>query len=198
MLIFRVTREELRRKGACESGLALFDTIKTMQDDERAKRGRKPRRAFQTKLTLLHQLWLAATYPQFLAWLIDMRLMPCVNGRLANLEGANLEGANLIRANLYGANLQNANLRGADLDGANLQNANLRGANLYGANLRDANLYGANLQNANLRGANLDGANLRGANLQNANRLKDDSIPNGWQFAACGCCLEPAKQEQSK
>ena len=42
------------------------------------------------------------------------------------------------------------------------------------------------------------GANLRGANLQNANRLKDDSIPNGWQFAACGCCLEPAKQEQSK
>ena len=94
MLIFRVTREELRRKGACESGLALFGTIKAMQDDERAKRGRKPRRAFQTKLTLLHQLWLAATYPQFLAWLIDMRLMPCVNGRLANLEGANLEGAN--------------------------------------------------------------------------------------------------------
>ena len=72
------------------------------------------------------------------------------------------------------------------------------GANLQNANLRDANLYGANLQNANLRGANLDGANLRGANLQNANRLKDDSIPNGWQFAACGCCLEPAKQEQSK
>ena len=157
MLIFRVTREELRRKGACESGLALFGTIKAMQDDERAKRGRKPRRAFQTKLTLLHQLWLAATYPQFLAWLIDMRLMPCVNGRRANLENANL------------------------------QNANLYGANLYGANLR-----GANLQNANLRGANLDGANL-----QNANRLKDDSIPNGWQFAACGCCLEPAKQEQS-
>ena len=114
MLIFRVTREELRRKGACESGLALFGTIKAMQDDERAKRGRKPRRAFQTKLTLLHQLWLAATYPQFLAWLIDMRLMPCVNGRLANLEGANLEGANLKVANLEGANLIRANLYGAN------------------------------------------------------------------------------------
>ena len=50
---------------------------------------------------------------------------------------------------------------------------------------------------ANLRGANLQNANLQNANLQNANRLKDDSIPNGWQFAACGCCLEPAKQEQS-
>ena len=114
MLIFRVTREELRRKGACESGLALFDTIRTMQDDERAKRGRKPRRAFQTKLTLLHQLWLAATYPQFLAWLIDMRLMPCVNGRRANLEGANLKVANLDGANLEGANLQGANLQNAN------------------------------------------------------------------------------------
>ena len=160
MLIFRVTREELRRKGACESGLALFDTIKTMQDDERAKRGRKPRRAFQTKLTLLHQLWLAATYPQFLAWLIDMRLMPCVNGRLANLEGANLEGANLDGANLEGANLQGANLYGADLDGANLE-----GANLYGAN-------------------------LEGANLIRANRASNDPMPNGWRLAACKCCLE--------
>ena len=134
MLIFRVTREELRRKGACESGLALFGTIKAMQDDERAKRGRKPRRAFQTKLTLLHQLWLAATYPQFLAWLIDMRLMPCVNGRRANLYGADLDGANL-----EGANLQGANLYGADLDGANLEGANLYGANLEGANLIRAN-----------------------------------------------------------
>ena len=87
----------------------------------------------------------------------------------------------------FGANLQNANLRDANLYGANLQNANLRGANLDGANLR-----GANLRDANLRDAN-----LYGANLQNANRLKDDSIPNGWQFAACGCCLWPAKQEQS-
>jgi len=129
MLIFRVTREELRRKGACESGLALFGTIKAMQDDERAKRGRKPRRAFQTKLTLLHQLWLAATYPQFLAWLIDMRLMPCVNGRRANLIRANLKGANLDGANLDGANLKGANLKGANLEGANLEGANLIRAN---------------------------------------------------------------------
>ena len=25
-----------------------------------------------------------------------------------------------------------------------------------------------------------------------------DLMRDGWQFAACGCCLEPAKQEQSK
>ena len=108
MLIFRVTRDELLQKGACAKGLALFDQIKAMQDEERAKRGRKPRCAFQTKLTLLHQLWLAATYPQFLAWLIDQRLMPCVNGRRANLEGASLEGANLEGASLEGANLAGA------------------------------------------------------------------------------------------
>ena len=88
----------------------------------------------------------------------------------------------------FGANLRGANLKVANLEGANLKVANLDGANLRGANLRGANLRGANLQNAN----------LQNANLQNANRLKDDSIPNGWQFAACGCCLEPAKQEQSK
>ncbi|MBK9263087.1 MAG: pentapeptide repeat-containing protein [Polyangiaceae bacterium] len=148
--------------------------MKAMQDDVRAARGRQPRHAFQMRLELVHQLWMATAYPQFMAWLIEVGLMPCVNGRGANLYGANLYGANLYGANLYGANLY----------GANLVRANLYGANLYGANLYGANLYGANLVRANLVRANLDGAR----------RNKDDVMPAGWQLAACGCCLERTKE----
>jgi hypothetical protein len=115
MLIFRVNRKRLERKGACEDGLALFDTIKDMQDEIRAANGKPLRKAVQTQLTLTHQLWMAKAYPQFMSWLIDMRLMPCVNGRQADLRGADLSGANLSGANLRGANLSGADLRGADL-----------------------------------------------------------------------------------
>ena len=48
-----------------------------------------------------------------------------VDGKLANLRGAELE-----RADLRGANLERADLRWANLRGANLRGADLRGANL--------------------------------------------------------------------
>ena len=105
-----------------------------------------------------------------------------VQGKLADLTGANLHGANLRDANLHGANLRDANLRDANLTGANLRDANLRDANLEGAYLRDAYFYRANLTGANLTGANLTytdmeeailyGANLTHANLTGAN-LRD-------------------------
>ena len=81
----------------------------------------------------------------------------------ADLEGANLLGADLTDANLTDAILNCASLYRANLEGANLEGADLRGANLRGANLKDASLNGAYL--ADLRGANLRGANLRGAYL---------------------------------
>ena len=137
MLTLRLNRKDLKKRRACSQGLALFDLIKEMQDEIRTANGKQLRKSLKVEWSLLHQIWAATTWPEFMSWLITVGLTPCVNGA-----------------------------------GANLQNANLYGANLYGANL----------QNANLRGAN---------------RLSDDSIPNGWQFAACGCCLEPAKQEQS-
>ena len=131
----------------CALPISLFDLIKEMQDEIRTANGKQLRKSLKVEWSLFHQIWAATTWPEFMSWLIDSRLTPCVNAA------------------------------GADLD--------------------DANLRGANLRGANLDGANLDGADLDGANLQNANRLSDDSIPNGWQFAACGCCLWPAKQEQS-
>ena len=155
MLTLRLNRKDLKKRRACSKGLALFDSIKEMQDEIRTANGKQLRKSLEVEWSLFHQIWAATTWPEFMSWLIDAGLTPCVNAAGANLQGANLRGANL-----YGANLDGADLDGADLDGANLQNANLRGANL-------------------------DGANLRGAN-----RLSDDSIPNGWQFAACGCCLE--------
>ena len=56
----------------------------------------------------------------------------------------------------------------ADLTGANLYGADLGYANLRDADLSDADLNYANLSYADLRGANLNGANLNGANLTNA------------------------------
>ena len=79
-----------------------------------------------------------------------------VEGKMADLRGADLWGADLRGADLWGANLRGANLRGADLRGADLWEADLRGADLWGANLRGADLREANLRGANLRGADLD------------------------------------------
>jgi hypothetical protein len=67
------------------------------------------------------------------------------------------------RANLWGANLRRANLSGAYLRGAILTGANLHGADLHGAYLTDANLEGADLHGAALSGANLTRADLTGA-----------------------------------
>ena len=86
-----------------------------------------------------------------------------VQGKRADLEGANLLGAKLKDADLEGANLL-----GADLTDANLTDAILNCASLYRANLEGANLEGADLRGANLRGAylaDLEGADLTGAIL---------------------------------
>ena len=58
-----------------------------------------------------------------------------VEGKMADLRGADLWGADLRGADLWGANLRGADLRGADLRGANLRGADLRGADLWGADL---------------------------------------------------------------
>ena len=60
-------------------------------------------------------------------WLIDE---VDVEGKKADLRGADLSWADLNGADLRGANLNGANLRGADLNGANLRGANLNGADL--------------------------------------------------------------------
>ena len=64
-------------------------------------------------------------------------------GKIANLQGANLQKANLGFADLQEADLEKANLQGAFLQSANLQGAKLFGANLQGANLLYANLEGS-------------------------------------------------------
>ena len=118
MLTITLTRKELERHDACSDGLDLFDALKSWQDDVRAARALKPRRGLRLEWTLLHQVWLAATYPSHARWLQETGIIPPVHGRRANLAGANLAGANLRGANLAGANLTGANLDGADLTGA--------------------------------------------------------------------------------
>ena len=61
-----------------------------------------------------------------------------VQGKLADLTGANLCYAKLTRANLRDADLSDADLNCANLSYANLRGANLRGANLNGADLTNA------------------------------------------------------------
>ena len=88
-----------------------------------------------------------------------------------------------------------ANLEGADLRGADLRGADLRGADLRFANLTRANLYRADLRFANLTRANLAGANLRGANLRGAN-LKDAILPDiSWIIPGCLVQLNHIKYE---
>jgi hypothetical protein len=86
------------------------------------------------------------------------------------IEGkkADLGGANLIRATLIGANLSKANLSGARLYEANLSRAHLSWANLSKAELFYSNLSEAKLTWANLSGAKLSWANLSGADLWQA------------------------------
>jgi hypothetical protein len=79
-----------------------------------------------------------------------------VNLSKANLRGANLEGADLWKANLSGAKLWEVNLSGANLDGADLLGADLWRANLEGADLCRTILYHADFSEANLSGTCLD------------------------------------------
>ena len=106
MISVTLTRSELVQRGACESGIALFDAI--------AKRGKVCVKDWSP----LHTVWLASAYGSFSSWLADNALIP-----RANLSRANLSGADLSRADLSGADLYGANLSGANLSGANLSRA---------------------------------------------------------------------------
>ena len=128
MISVTIWRKTLVRHGACASGLALFDSIASMQpesDPRRLRRIRIPRWG------ALH--WIMLVQAGYGEWLAARGIVP-----RADLYGANLSRANLTGANLTGADLYGANLRGAYLTGADLSRADLTGANLYGANLRGA------------------------------------------------------------
>ena len=97
---------------------------------------------------------------------------------------ADLGGADLRCADLTGADLAYANLRGADLRGANLRDANLRGAVLIDADLEGAVLEGANLKYAYLTNVNLEGTGVyffRGLNRPAIYNSKDDKLIIGCQ-----------------
>jgi len=72
--------------------------------------------------------------------------LPYVQGRGADLGGADLRRADLRGADLWGADLRRAGLRGADLGGADLGGVDLWGADLGGADLGGADLWGADLR----------------------------------------------------
>ena len=196
----RLSRADLERAGACDSGLALFDALLAHQSEERARhvspdgrsrRPRRPLRHLRVRWTSTHQIWLAALIPGFSRWLYERGLIPQIslagaNIRGANLEGANLEGANLRGANLRGAYLEGAYLEGANLEGAYLGSAYLGGAYLGGAYLGGADLRGAYLGGAYLRGADLGGAYLGGADLRGARADADTVWPDGFDPAARG------------
>ena len=76
--------------------------------------------------------------------------------------------SSLVRLQAPGLYLPYVQGRGADLGGADLRRADLRGADLWGADLRRAGLRGADLGGADLGGAGLWGADLGGADLWGA------------------------------
>ena len=89
---------------------------------------------------------------EFIATLDDIR-----NGKVKDLECANLADAYLSCANLADAYLSCADLADAYLSCADLSGANLSCADLSGANLRGANLEGADLSGVDLWGVIGDG-----------------------------------------
>ena len=123
-------------------------------------------------------------------WLVSNRK----KGKLADLEGWNLDKLNLESADLPfaklrsvsfrntylpGANFAHAdllkvNFSGAILNGTDFLNANLSRGNLAFTDCGEANFTNAILENVNFEGANLveaifEGANLKGVNFKNAN-----------------------------
>ena len=99
---------------------------------------------------------------------LEMANLPFARFQSASLRGAILEGANLRQATLVRANLNEARLTGADFEGADLSGADLSFAECNGTYFVDANLEGIIFQGANLNEASFKGANLRGANFKNA------------------------------
>ena len=98
--------DEIRERGACGGGIALFQRIAEL---------RGKRRKIRVAWGPLAYLWLESVHPGFGYWLFANGLVP-----MPSLDGANLVGANLARASLDGANLDGANLVGASLVGATM------------------------------------------------------------------------------
>ena len=100
------------------------------------------------------------------------------DGRIVNLQEADL-----TYINLSGADLTYINLSGADLTGANLVGVNLVGADLSEAVLISADLSNANLSEVDLTEADLYLAKLTGAQvtLEQLGKAKIQStiLPNG-------------------
>lgn len=105
-----------------------------------------------------------------------------IDGKHANLIGADLRSANMNRSNLRYANLIGADLRDSNLRYADLRDSDLRYANLSGADLRDSDLRDSDLRCANLIGADLRGANLIGAKLDEVAISRLSIVPERGDF----------------
>jgi hypothetical protein len=95
-----ITRAHLEQLGACEDGLALYDSFAAGADE------------VSVVWDQLAQVWTSRAYPGFASWLRDTGITPWFT-----LRGADLRGADLRGADLRGADLRGADLSGADLSG---------------------------------------------------------------------------------
>lgn len=110
-----------------------------------------------------------------------------VEGKRADLRGADLRCSDLRYLDLRGVDLSYSNLKGAFLIDAVLIDAVLRGAVLIDADLEgsvliDADLSGSNLRCADLSGVDLKNANLKGSNLGYINLIDADLEGTGVYF----------------
>jgi uncharacterized protein YjbI with pentapeptide repeats len=161
-------RRALTRLGASAEHLALFDRMAALQPPSDPSRHKRLR----TRWTRLSQLWLAASYPDFGAWLRRSGLAPTLSFDGVDLRGIRLPGADLSRTDFSGASLAGASLAGANLFDCFLMSTDLTAADLSRAQLPRANLTAADLWRAELQGANLAAAILRQADLSEANFTK--------------------------
>jgi hypothetical protein len=173
MMYLVVTRKALAHANACAAGMQLFFTLRAEQNEERQRKGRRPRSAVWVRWDLSAQVLWARGYPAWTAWLVSNGMAPAFTGARAYLPGVNLAGASLARASFRSATLTGANLAGAclldaSMVGADLTCASLADAKMLGADLSSANLTGANMREADLADACLSGAKLGDANLSDA------------------------------
>ena len=105
-----ISRQRLIDAGACREGLALFDALKSAQDERRSARGLRPRALLRLEWSTLAYLWLESEGRRFASWMFHCGIVPMPSFARANLGGANLGGANLGGAYLGGANLDGAYL----------------------------------------------------------------------------------------
>jgi uncharacterized protein YjbI with pentapeptide repeats len=161
-------RGALLRLGASEQHLATFDRLAALQPPSDSRRSRR----LKLRWSRLAQLWLAAAYPSFGAWLGRSGLVPMLSFEGTDLRRAELQSANLSRTDFSGASLSRACLTGADLSECLLVSTDLTEADLAGAKLRRANLTAADLWRSRLPEADLGGAILGQADLSEANLAK--------------------------